>query len=337
MSAKSNTKTIRLLLFDGTLDGLLMVEDNSWTGRMLVSPRESIGDMLARDDVNRYGIYVLLSEREVYIGQASDLKKRISQHYGAGGKDWWTRAVLLTTKDDSLTRSDIDFLESRLIDVAESLDTLHVDNRARGNRVKVDEFRENELTQYLDNAKLLLELIGITVFARKVKKRRVRVQVGVQGRGSGSGQRRARGLERKREPDVNRGQSRKQSQTQSGGRREQRERDVAKLLGKVFYIKGKSKQGAVMNARVKFVSEDEFVLLKGSTIHELSKFRSQVVTAIEVRRDACAQHLSGLEVTDDIAFESLNRAARFVAGQAADAWVRFKDEEGRTIDEIARE
>jgi len=36
----------------------------------------------------------------VYVGQSSDLAKRLSQHIA--GKDWWDSAIILTTKDDSL-------------------------------------------------------------------------------------------------------------------------------------------------------------------------------------------------------------------------------------------
>lgn len=34
------------------------------------------------------------------------------------GKDWWESVVILTTTDDSLTRTDIDYLESVLIEKA---------------------------------------------------------------------------------------------------------------------------------------------------------------------------------------------------------------------------
>ncbi len=54
------------------------------------------------------------------------------------GKDWWESAVILTTKDDSLTHSDIDYLENVLIEKAFALEKLDCDNKKKGNPPKVD-------------------------------------------------------------------------------------------------------------------------------------------------------------------------------------------------------
>lgn len=86
----------------------------------------------------------------VYVGQASDLERRTRQHLT--DKDWWTQVILLTTKDDSFNASDIDYLEARLIDLAKKAGKSDSDNKKRGNLQKVDEFRQAELEQYLEEA-----------------------------------------------------------------------------------------------------------------------------------------------------------------------------------------
>ena len=101
----------------------------------------------------------------VYVGQSSDLSKRITQH--KVGKDWWESVVILTTKDDSLTHSDIDYLESVLIDKAFKINRLDCDNKNKGNNPKVSKFQKVVLDQYLEEALFLMQLIGITVFSDK--------------------------------------------------------------------------------------------------------------------------------------------------------------------------
>ena len=113
----------------------------------------------------KYGVYLLLSTNKVYIGQSSDLAKRITQH--TIGKDWWESVVILTTKDDSLTHSDIDYLESVLIDKAFKINRLDCDNKNKGNNPKVTKFQKVVLEQYLEEALFLMKLIGITVFSDK--------------------------------------------------------------------------------------------------------------------------------------------------------------------------
>ena len=169
----AKAKTINLLLNDGSLKGVISMEDSSWNkGELYSAPRESIEDLLSTDACSRYGVYLLLSEDMVYIGQASDLSKRIKQHII--GKSWWERVVILTTSDDSLNRADLDYIESILIAKASSVGRLDCDNKNMGNKQKLSRFREVEMQQYLEEALFLLELIGINVFKEAPQKRKAK-------------------------------------------------------------------------------------------------------------------------------------------------------------------
>lgn len=107
--ADAKAKTINLLLYEGDLEGVISIEDSSWnSGELYSAPRDSVSELLETDACKKYGVYLLLSKSMVYVGQSSDLSKRITQH--TVGKDWWESVVILTTKDDSLTHSDIDYL-----------------------------------------------------------------------------------------------------------------------------------------------------------------------------------------------------------------------------------
>lgn len=161
----TKAKTVQLLLRDGSLNGVINIADSAWNpGEMYAAPREAVNDLVSLD---KYGVYLLLSNNRVYVGQAQDLERRIKQHLA--GKDWWERVVLLTTQDDSFTRSDIDYLESVLIAKAYHEQNLDSDNKNKGNNPKVDKFRKVTLDQYLDEALFLMELIGVSVFGNSQK------------------------------------------------------------------------------------------------------------------------------------------------------------------------
>ena len=169
----AQAKIINMLLYDGTLNGVLRIEDSSWNaGELFSAPRDSMSDLLKTGACNKYGVYLLLSPNMVYVGQSSDLAKRMTQHLN--GKDWWDSAVIITTKDDSLNHSDIDYLEIVLIDRALALKKLDCDNKKSGNPPKVDVFRKVFLGQYLDEALFLMQLIGIKVFAEENTARKER-------------------------------------------------------------------------------------------------------------------------------------------------------------------
>ncbi len=160
------SKTVKLLLEDGSLRGVMSIVDSSWNpGEMYSAPKESVDQLLSSDACKKFGVYLLLSGDKVYIGQSIDLAKRVSQHVAK--KKWWERVIILTTADDSLNRADIDYLEYYLIQKALNSNRLDSDNKKRGNMPKVDKFRKPELEQYLEEALFLLELIGIYVFSNK--------------------------------------------------------------------------------------------------------------------------------------------------------------------------
>lgn len=165
----ARAKTINLLLYEGSLKGVISIADSSWnSGELFSAPRESVDDLISSEACNKYGVYLLLSEEQVYVGQSSDLAKRIKQHII--GKDWWERVVILTKSDDSLNRSDIDYLEAVLIKKASASNRLDCENKTKGNIQKVDKFRQVSLDQYLEEALFLMELLGINVFKNPRKK-----------------------------------------------------------------------------------------------------------------------------------------------------------------------
>lgn len=164
--ADAKAKTINLLLYEGDLDGVISIEDSSWNlGELYLAPRESVSEFIETDACNKYGIYLLLSKNTVYIGQSSDLSKTIAQHLN--GKDWWESVLILTTKDDSFIQTDIDYLQSILINKALKMNRLDCDNKNKRIKLKVSKFQKVVLDQYLSEALFLMKLIGITVFTEK--------------------------------------------------------------------------------------------------------------------------------------------------------------------------
>jgi hypothetical protein len=121
-------RSIRLYLADGTPGGLLTAEIMNWTGHVVAAPRSDLASLLKRPEASRTGIYLLLGDDPestggslAYIGEGDDVGKRLYQHARAedrGGKDFWDRAIILTSKDANLTKAHARYLESRLIALA---------------------------------------------------------------------------------------------------------------------------------------------------------------------------------------------------------------------------
>jgi len=308
----AEARTIELLLSNGTLNGLLRAELAKWNGVMFSSPRDSYSLLSNQFESKYWGIYLLLSDDKVYIGQANELLRRISEH--DRGKDWWTRVVLMTTTNDSLTRSDIDWLEYKLINIAFTRGTLDVDNRVKGNTPKVSVFREANLSDYLDGALLLLELVGIKVFAGKNKARKYAPLPNDFGDK----------LAGERTPII--------------AKPNNKIRDIRKLFGLTIHLERTSNDRGFSNS-VLVVSEREFILKSGSLIkkQDNSIMWKDKKDIAEIREyQSKVGKLYGDRVVQDILFDSLNKVARFIYGQNINAWVSFVDSSGVTIDAIAK-
>ena len=163
-------KSIKLLLNEDNLDGVIAVQDSEWqTGELYSAPRDKVDELLKNEDaLKNAGVYFLLSKELVYVGQSFNLSNRISQHQK--NKDWWQSVTILTTTNDRFTRTDIDYIESEFIKRANKLGRLDVENKNNGNSIKVDKFNKVELDNYIKEALFLLDLIGIKVFNDKKNK-----------------------------------------------------------------------------------------------------------------------------------------------------------------------
>ena len=161
----NDPKSAEIILQQGDADSVFTLTSSDWNNGVLYScSRERIEDLF-RSDLPKYGIYLLLSENQVYIGQTNDLKTRTRQHLH-DDLDWWTRIIILTRPDDNFDRSDLDYLEAELIQKAGNRYYKN-ENKKRGNPQKVKETQKIFLTKYLREAENLLKLLGVYVFSEK--------------------------------------------------------------------------------------------------------------------------------------------------------------------------
>ena len=110
--ADAKAKTINLLLYEGDLEGVISIGDSSWnSGELYSAPRDSVSELLETDACKKYGVYLLLSKSMVYVGQSSDLSKRITQH--TVGKEI-RRGILVQPKALKLWESFVYFPISAL-------------------------------------------------------------------------------------------------------------------------------------------------------------------------------------------------------------------------------
>lgn len=166
-------KSVRLFLADGTPGGLVTAEIMNWTGHVLAAPRSEMAALLKRPEVARTGIYLLLGDDPenpggtvAYIGEGDDVLKRLASHVRSedqGGKDFWDRAVVLTSKDMNLTKAHARYLESRFITLALEAKRARLLNGTAPMPAPLPEADTSDMEFYIDQARIVLPVLNVNL------------------------------------------------------------------------------------------------------------------------------------------------------------------------------
>lgn len=174
----SDGKSVRLFLADGTPGGLLTAEIMNWTGHVVAAPRSDLAALLKRPEASRTGIYILLGDdpqslggQLAYIGEGDDVSKRLYQHArpeDQNGKDFWDRAIVLTSKDTNLTKAHVRYLESRFITLATEAKRATLTNGTAPPLIVLPEADASDMEYFIEQAKIVLPVLGINIFRSTV-------------------------------------------------------------------------------------------------------------------------------------------------------------------------
>lgn len=179
----SQGRSIRLFLVDGSANGLLTAEIMNWTGHVLTGPRSRLAELVQRPECARTGVYFLVGpdpdnslRARVYIGESDDVAKRLKQHNrpeagdgNGGGKDFWERVCLVTSKDQNLTKAHVKYLESLLMGIAGHAGRCELVNGTAHGYDNLPESDRADMAFFLDQIRTVLPVLGFD-FLRELSK-----------------------------------------------------------------------------------------------------------------------------------------------------------------------
>lgn len=108
-------KLIRLFLVEGNPDGIVTAEIQNMTIYATSFPRTKINVFKKREEAKKAGTYILIGDNLenpmkpiVYVGEGAPVFDRIQTHNGSKyKKDFWDRAIVFSSKDDYLTKTQV--------------------------------------------------------------------------------------------------------------------------------------------------------------------------------------------------------------------------------------
>lgn len=162
-------RSIRIFLVDGAASGIMTAEIMNWIGKVIVAPRSQLAPLAQRSEARRTGLYILAGDdpnsplkEQVYIGESDNVLSRLTQHNTDSTKDFWSRTVVVISKDENLTKAHVRYLESRLIQVATTANRATLTNGTAPIPTSLPEPDIADMEFFLEQLLLLLPVLNFS-------------------------------------------------------------------------------------------------------------------------------------------------------------------------------
>ena len=159
-------KKLTVYMIDGTEYGPRISEIGNWVGKAIYSPRSSVNNIIGRLEFDNPGIYCLKGDptdeafdEKIYIGEAENIKVRLKQHLSDPSKDF-KEIIFFISKDELLTKTQIKYLESRLVQLSIDAKTAQIENFNSPALPTLHEADISDMEYFLDQMKLILPIMG---------------------------------------------------------------------------------------------------------------------------------------------------------------------------------
>ena len=171
---KLKSRTVKIHLPSGNARSIQIAEIFNWSGVAIVTPRTLLKDCVKREELGRTGIYILSGQDannsdkdRIYIGEGDIVATRLSQHDKDKNKEFWDKAVIVTSKDGNLTKSHVRYLESRLITEAKKVGEAVLDNVQKIHSPSLPHLPASDAADmevFLDQILVMLPIVGFSYF-----------------------------------------------------------------------------------------------------------------------------------------------------------------------------
>lgn len=169
-------KKLTIYMIDGTEYGPRIAEIGNWVGKAFYASRTTISKVINREEFENPGIYILKSnsdsdsyQEKIYIGEAENIKNRIKQHLQNSKKEF-VEMLFFISKDDLLTKTQIKYLESRIVQQAIDSKAAEIENGNIPSLPTLHEADKSDMEYFLDQMKLILPVMGFRFLISSVVK-----------------------------------------------------------------------------------------------------------------------------------------------------------------------
>lgn len=161
-------KTVTTYLIDGDPKGTQYSFISNKICQMFVVPRSNLAYLNEQEKLHKPAFYILIGEDEeikpqAYIGETENFKERVKDHDNK--KTFWQKALIFVSKDEDMTKADVQYLEYRAITEAKKSNSFVLnENKQIPKAPNLPEHQRDAMDEFFEDIKFLASFIGCTIF-----------------------------------------------------------------------------------------------------------------------------------------------------------------------------
>lgn len=161
-------KTVTTYLIDGDPKGTQYAFISNKICQMFVIPRSNLVYLNEQEKLHKPAFYILIGEDETtkpqaYIGETENFKERVKDHDSK--KAFWQKALVFVSKDEDMTKADVQYLEYRAIAEAKRSNSFVLnENKQVPKAPNLPEHQRDAMDEFFDDIKFLALFIGCGIF-----------------------------------------------------------------------------------------------------------------------------------------------------------------------------
>lgn len=161
-------KTVTTYLIDGDPKGTQYSFISNKICQMFVVPRSNLSYLNEQEKLHKPAFYILIGEDETtkpqaYIGETENFKERVKDHDSK--KAFWQKALIFVSKDEDMTKADVQYLEYKAITEARKVNSFVLsENKQIPKAPNLPEHQRDAMDEFFDDIKFLTSFMGCNIF-----------------------------------------------------------------------------------------------------------------------------------------------------------------------------
>lgn len=158
---------------DGDSSQRYQVTLDNWNIKAYKIPVGLVAASNSLDSIHTTGVYFLFGyvegQKSVYVGEAEDVYRRLTQHIPEkDGYIWDNAVVFIASEIGVLDKARVKYLENRFYNIIKDANSYRLLNRNEPTKSTITKPSEDAMEVVIDNIKLIIPVLGYTPFENRI-------------------------------------------------------------------------------------------------------------------------------------------------------------------------